>query len=60
MLRGLLAEDTGAKGRKAGNQGECCSTQVGWQWEEAMVVPVTGQRHNFITAPSAPAVISDT
>lgn len=60
MLReGLLAEDTGAGERQAGSQGEGCTTRVGWQWDEAMVVLFTGQRHTFTTAPSARAVISD-
>lgn len=48
MLReGILAEDTGAGERQAGSQGEGCTTRVGWQWEEAMVVLFTGQRHTF-------------
>ena len=60
MLReGLLAEDTGARERQAVSQGEGCTTRVGWQWEEALVVCFTGQRHAFTRAPSAPAVISD-
>lgn len=45
MLRaGLLAEATGASGRKAGSQGEGRTTQVDWQWEKGQWLPQSQAR----------------